>query len=60
MNTYENDEGLISKRALTKLCMLICSGFVDGEPPLSRTKTFAPCESVAASGQPHVPPPMTI
>jgi len=60
MNCWENDEELVSERALTKLCMLICSGSVYGEPPLSRTKTFAPCESVAASGQPHVPPPMTI
>lgn len=47
--------GEVSERVVAKLPRSL--GFVYGEPPLSRTKTTASSERVAAKGQPAVPPP---
>jgi hypothetical protein len=60
MNCWEAEFGEVSESESAKLAMFIILGFPYGEPPLSRTRTLAPCESVAASGQPEVPPPMTM
>ena len=53
------DVGDVSERVFEKFSMLVMFGLSYGEPPLSRTKTLAFCERVAASGHPAaVSPPM--